>query len=161
MKETKSIGDEEFEEAQKDINNIKILNKVCSKYFKVIPQDELDRCKLIALWEAMKAYDPEKGQKFTSFLYNRIDWECKKQLYDFNKRKRQKYYNEALHFENYSNDVEILDVIQKLHPRLRLVVHQRFFERLTMEEIAERNSYSRETARRYILQALKKLREIY
>ena len=160
MKETRIIKDEEFEIARKDINNIKIMNKVCFKYFKLIPQDELDRCKLISLWEAMKAYDPEKGQKFTSFLYNRTDWECKKQLYDVNKRKRQRYYNEALHFENDKNDVEVLDLIQKLHPRLRLVIYQRFFERLTMEEIAERNSYSRETARRYILQGLKKLREI-
>jgi len=155
------IGDEEFDVAWSDINNIKIINKVCSKYVKIIPRDELDRCKLIALWEALKAYDPEKGQRFTSFLYNRIDWECKKQLYDINKRNRQKKYNEALHFADDKSDLEIKDVIQKLHPRLRKVIYQRFFERLTMEEIAKENDYSRETARRYILHALKKLKDIY
>jgi len=57
--------------------------------------------------------------------------------------------------------LEIKDVIQKLHPRLRKVIYQRFFERLTMEEIAKENDYSRETARRYILHALKKLKDIY
>jgi RNA polymerase sigma factor (sigma-70 family) len=158
---TRIVGDEEFDLAWKDINNIRIINKVCSRYFKIIPGDELHRCKLVALWEALKAYDPEKGQKFTSFLYNRIDWECKKQLYDINKRKRQKKYNEALHFANDQSDLEIEDVIQKLHPSLREVIYQRFFERLTMEEIAERNDYSRETARRYILRALEKLKDIY
>ena len=159
--DTRIVGDEEFDLAWSDINNIKIINKVCSKYAKIIPRDELDRCKLIALWEALKAYDPEKGQKFTSFLYNMIDWECKKQLYDINKRNRQKKYNEALHFADDQSDLEIKDVIQKLHPRLRKVIYQRFFERLTMEEIAERNDYSRETARRYILHALEKLKDIY
>ena len=157
----RTIGDEEFDVAWKDTNNIKIINKVCSKYSKIIPRDELDRCKLIALWEALKAYDPEKGQKFTSFLYNRIDWECKKQLYDINKRNRQKKYNAALHFSEDANEIEINDVIEKLHPRLSKVIYQRFFERLTMEEIAKENDYSRETARRYILNALEKLKDIY
>jgi RNA polymerase sigma factor (sigma-70 family) len=159
--DSRIIGDEEFDVAWSDINNVKIMNKVCSKYVKIIPRDELDRCKLVALWEALKAYDSEKGQKFTSFLYNRIDWECKKQLYDINKRNRQKKYNESLHFSNDKSDLEIKDIIQKLHPRLRKVIYQRFFERLTMEEIAKRNDYSRETARRYILHALEKLKDIY
>ena len=79
------IGNKEFDEASKDRNNINILNKACSRYVKSIPADELERCKLIALWEALKAFDPEKGGKFTSFLYKRADWECKKQLYSINK----------------------------------------------------------------------------
>ena len=161
MEDTNTVGNDEFDEALKDLNNVKIINKVCSKYARTIPRDELERCKLIALWEAMKAYDPEKGQKFTSFLYNRIDWECKKQLYDINKRKRQRKYNPDLHYIDVKNEVDIRDVIQKLHPRYRTVVYQRFFERLTMDEIAKRNNYSRETARRYILHALEKLKDIY
>ena len=157
--ETRTIGDEEFDLAWNDINNVKILNKVCSKYSRIIPKDELDRCKLIALWEALKAYDPEKGQKFTSFLYKRADWECKKQLYAINKHSKSVEYQEYYGLCNDVELAEIKDLLQKLHPRLRTVIKQRFFDNLTMEEIGKKNNYSRETARRYIISALEKLRE--
>ena len=58
----KTIGDTEFNEALRDRNNINIMNKVCSKYFTIIPYDELERCKLISLWSALQKYDPEKGK---------------------------------------------------------------------------------------------------
>ena len=81
-----NINDKELLEALSDINNVRIMNKVCSKYRQTIPYDELERCKLISLWQALKAFDPEGGRKFTSFLYNRIDWECKKQIYQILKK---------------------------------------------------------------------------
>ena len=34
----RTIGDEEFDVAWKDTNNIKIINKVCSKDSKIIPR---------------------------------------------------------------------------------------------------------------------------
>ena len=153
------IGNKEFDEASKDRNNINILNKACSRYIKSIPADELARCKLIALWEALKAFDPEKGGKFTSFLYKRADWECKKQLYAINKHSKSIEYQECYGFCNDVDVAEIKDLLQKLHPRLRTVIKQRFFDNLTMEEIGKKNNYSRETARRYIISALEKLKE--
>tara|TARA_R110002020_G_C16109899_1_gene759446 strand:+ start:306 stop:797 length:492 start_codon:yes stop_codon:yes gene_type:complete len=155
------IGNKEFDEASKDRNNINILNKACSRYIKSIPADELERCKLIALWEALKAFDPEKGGKFTSFLYKRADWECKKQLYAINKHSKSIEYqdNYCVSHARYVEIAEMKDLLQKLHPRLRTVIKQRFFDNLTMEEIGKKNNYSRETARRYILSALEKLKE--
>ena len=58
-----------------------------------------------------------------------------------------------------SNEIDIKDTINMLPDHFQKVLYQRFFERLTMEEIAKNNDYSRETARRHIINALKKLEE--
>jgi len=114
----------------------------------------------------MKAFDPEGGKKFTSFLYTRVDWECKKQVADIIKNKtRYAQVNEEIFpvigridAKTFS-EIDIKDTINMLPDEFQKVLHQRFFEKLTMEEIAQSNNYSRETARRHIINALKKLKE--
>ena len=59
----------ELREALKNRDNINVMNKICSKYTEIICYEELQRCKLISLWEALKSYDPTKGKcKFTTFM---------------------------------------------------------------------------------------------
>jgi len=149
-------------EALSDINNIRIMNKVCSKYRNTIPYDELERCKLVSLWQALLAYDPEGGRKFTSFLYNRIDWECKKQIYQINRIKSKHIFCEEVSKEDshcYQDSFEIQEVLNKLDPKYQRAVSQRFFKKMTMQEIADSNGYSRETARRYVKKGLDEVRK--
>ena len=47
--------------------------------------------------------------------------------------------------------------MDSLSPMLKRVVKQRFFYNLTMEEIGDANDYSRETARRYLKEAMEQL----
>ena len=165
----KEVTESEFLEAYRNLDNTRIMNKVCSRYRNTIPYDEIERCKLIAIWEAMKAFDPNGGRKFTSFLYNRIDWECKKEIQRINRHKKRTAFfidglSEGSHTPDYRNlrnyeTVNIEEAIETLVPKYKNILHQRFFERMTMQEIADRNNYSRETARRYINIALEKLRE--
>jgi RNA polymerase sigma factor (sigma-70 family) len=165
----KEVTESEFLEAYKNLDNTRIMNKVCSRYRNTIPHDEIERCKLVALWEAMKAFDPNGGRKFTSFLYNRIDWECKKEIQRINRHKKRTTFfidghPEGSHTPDYRNlrnyeTVNMEEAIETLVPKYKNILHQRFFERMTMQEIADRNNYSRETARRYINIALEKLRE--
>ena len=69
-------------------------------------------------------------------------------------------YNDDL-FECFDqNSTEIIDAIETLPPKLRDVIEQRFFYSLTMEEIGNKNNYSRETARRYVKRGLEKLKDI-
>ena len=63
------ISDAEFNEALENKDNVRIMNSVCSRYRKSIPYEEIERCKMISLWEALRAFDPNGGKKFTSFLY--------------------------------------------------------------------------------------------
>ena len=57
------------------------------------------------------------------------------------------------------DSVLVKDAIDNLCVKYKTVLYQRFFERMTMQEIADTNDYSRETARRYINIALEKLKE--
>ena len=158
------ITDSDFEKSLKNLDNVRIMGKVCSKYRFIIPADELDRCKLIALWEALKSFDPEGGRKFTSFLYNRITWECQKQLAEINKHRKNisfdcEYGDLFIAIGDVRSKVEIQELFDQLDSPFGKVLYQRFFEQLTMEEIGERNNYSRETARRYILKAIEKIKQ--
>ena len=120
------------------------------------------------MWEALKAFDPQGGKKFTSFLYTRVDWECKKEVSNIIKHnsRHAQVSDEILPVlgktesgTKSSNEIDIKDTINMLPDHFQKVLYQRFFERLTMEEIAKNNDYSRETARRHIINALKKLEE--
>ena len=160
----KEVAEEEFKEALKNTDNMKIMNKVCSRYRATIPYDEIERCKMVALWQALKAFDPNGGRKFTSFLYNRIDWECKKQIYEINKHRRIKTeaclsYLGVASSEDFIKFLEVKDILEKVDDNSRKVLEQRFFQRMTMKEIAESNGYSRETARRNIIQSLEKIKK--
>ena len=155
------ISNEEFNEAFKNKDNLRIMNSVCARYRKSISYEEIERCKMISLWEALRAFDPNGGKKFTSFLYTRIDWECKRQISAMQRRKKVNTleFKESLYVLLGDNSLEIQDIINKLSPKFKKVIQQRFFYRMTMEEIAKENNYSRETARRYILQALEKIKQ--
>ena len=156
----RKVRDEEFNKELKNINNIKIMNKVCGFYSKIIPREDLHRCKLVALWKAMSRFDESCGQKFTSYLYNSIKCECQKELYVINKSRKGLDYNDDLYSCCDQNHVDIFDAIETLPPNLQIAVKQRFFQGFTMEEIGKTNNYSRETARRYVKKGVEKLKEI-
>ena len=49
----KEVTNEELQEALKNEDNINVMNKICMKYANVIPYEELERCKLVAVWQAI------------------------------------------------------------------------------------------------------------
>ena len=152
--------DKSFDEAVKNINYKRIMDKVCSKYSAFMDPDELTSIRLNTLWECFKKYDPTRGAKFTSYLYNSIKWECQKELYVINKSRKGLDYNDDLYSCCDQNHVDIFDAIETLPPNLQIAVKQRFFQGFTMEERGKTNNYSRETARRYVKKGVEKLKEI-
>ena len=114
----KEVTDSEFEDALNNINYIKIMNKVSSKYYKSIYTEELEAQKLLVLWNCLKNFNPDKNLKFTSYLYQRLDWEYKRILkernreqekigsYEF-KRRLQKYNNRDYKYNvRHGKDIE-------------------------------------------------------
>ena len=157
------VTDKDFEQALKDSNNRRIMNKVSCKYTNAISYDDLESEKLIVLWECLKTYDPTRGKKFTSFLYQKLDWRYKKIVRE-KKRKRSVCY-ENIDIKNYGDGI---DVEQKIHSytdglpnHLTKVILQYYLHNMTIEEIGNKNHYSRETARRLIKKALSKIRHRY
>ena len=62
----RKVTDEELDKALKNEDNINVMNKICMKYMGVIPYEELERCKLISVWQATERRE-EKPAKLGGF----------------------------------------------------------------------------------------------
>ena len=62
-----------------DPNVVGIMNAVGSRYRSIDP-DQLDSIKLNTLWECSKKYNPNRGTKFTSYLYQNLVFAFKNEL---------------------------------------------------------------------------------
>ena len=69
-----------IEELLKDPSIIGIMKAVENKYSKNIDPDQLESIKLNTLWECTKKYDETRGAKFTSFLYQQLNFAFKNEL---------------------------------------------------------------------------------
>lgn len=159
MKNKRKVTNEEFNKALRNEDYIKIINAASRKYVAFVSPDDILECRMNALWQSLQSFDESFGVKFTSFLYNRVVWECKKKT---NVVKKETTFSCMDYFpaKTAENICEIEDFLKQIPPRLRKAVYQRFFKNMTMEEIGKENNYSRETARRYINDGLDKIREI-
>ena len=62
-----------------DPNILGIMNAVGSRYRSIDP-DQLESIKLNTLWECAKKYNPDRGTKFTSYLYQNLVYAFKNEL---------------------------------------------------------------------------------
>ena len=135
---------------------IGIIYKVLSKYRNSIDVDELDSIKMLTLWNCIKKYNPDKGVKFTSYLYSYLTYACKNEL----KKKRREYGCDRLEaVDNRNNWRDLGDIVDGLPPEIAKVLNQRFVHSMTMHEIGCANGYSRETARRRLINAIQVCRK--
>ena len=144
-----------FEEAHKSIDNKRIMDKVASKYSRIIDPDELESLKLITLWECTKNYDPSRNMKFTSYLYQQLGYKIKNTI----KKLSREFTNSSI--ESPSLPKENFDIlVDGLSPEAQSILKQKFLKNMTMEEIGTANGYSRETARRKVKKALTQFQKI-
>tara|TARA_Y100000592_G_scaffold68700_1_gene106738 strand:- start:3456 stop:3983 length:528 start_codon:yes stop_codon:yes gene_type:complete len=149
----------------KDPNILNIMSSVSNRYSKNIDLDQIDSIKLNTLWECVKKYDSSKGAKFTSFLYQMLDYSFKNEL----KKKRKECAFESIdslyagHNSNNQiksneacirpkNNMELFDGLSKETSQILI---QKYIYNMTMVEIGKSNGYSRETARRKLAKAVK------
>ena len=151
-----------------------IIYQVFNKYKRTIDLDELDSIKMTILWDCANRYDPSKGAEFTTFLYQQLAFACKNELkkkkneFNFNnldtlKNMGIKTTTNRDKAESVSNKIrdrsmrsghEMYDMIDGLPPDIAKVLEQRFVYSMTMNEIGSANGYSRETARRRLINAI-------
>ena len=144
-----------FEEANDNMDYRRIMDKVGSRYSKIIDPDELESLKLITLWECTQNYDPSRNMKFTSYLYQQLGFKIKNTI----KKLSREFTNSSI--ESYSIPKERFDIlIDGLNPEAKSILRQKFLNNMTMEEIGVANGYSRETARRKVKKALSQFQKI-
>ena len=145
--------DKTFEEKWESSDVQNIMNKVANRYRTAIDFDDIESIKMQTLWRCIDRYDPEKGTKFTSYLYQQLSFAFKNKL----KKKRREYNVETLESVDRKAEysMQVKDMITGLEPEYADVLNKRFYYNMTMQEIGKSNGYSRETARRRLKAALK------
>ena len=158
-----------IEKLLKDSNIVNIMNAVANRYNRSIDRDEIESIKMITLWKCIDKYDPTRGAKFTSYLYQQLSFALKNEL----KKKRDMVYLDNVQLDFFGHGGgrstknlrskspfvdhrrEFTDVLTGLPEDVSGILKQRYIGNMTMIEIARANGYSRETARRRLKRAVK------
>jgi len=139
-----------IDEAVKNIDYKKIMDKVCSKYNRFVDADDLSSMRMNTLWDCLKKFDTSRNVKFTSYLYQQLTYAIKNHL----KKKKREFTN--IPFDVAKEPIENVNVILIDFPNeYRNLLKQKYISRMTMTEIGLSNGYSRETARRKVNKATK------
>lgn len=150
---------DDFDRLIKDENIIKITKKASEKFRRLLNKEEIYTCILNAIWKASNKYNPQKGSKFTTYLYQGVVIECLTQI-KFNKQKR---YSKEIH-ENYATvDRNYTDLIDEILTRCDdpQIILDKFIHNKTIKEIAVEYKICNETARLRIKKNLKKLQKYF
>ena len=155
----KNITDEEFEAAYKNQDNMNVIRAATRKYSNLLSADCQETCGMHGLWRCLQSHNPEYGRKFTTSLFIHVDWQCKREL---SKRIKNNESNlgdldTQISFENPENI--LLDALDFLPEKQKQIIHQRFYENRTLEEIGDKNGYTKEAARQNINKIINKLKE--
>ena len=147
---------EEFNSFEEILDNeyVKgVVNKVSSFYKNSIDHDDIQSICMTTLWKCIQTFDKEKGAKFTTFLYNQLNFAFKNEL----KKKKDISFSDDLSMEysQPSNQNNINELIGGLPDNASKILEQRYVYNMTMVEIGSANGYSRETARRRLKNAIK------
>jgi RNA polymerase sigma factor (sigma-70 family) len=151
--------DKNIENYLKNEDIIKIMSAVSWPYKYNIDADEITSLQMDILWECIKKYDPERGSKFTSYLYQQLSFALRSKA----KKKKREFASEAIQENTPCNksqsDMNCYDILDGLPLDVSHIIKQRFVKNMTMNEIGTENGYSRETARRKLIKAVKICKE--
>jgi RNA polymerase sigma factor (sigma-70 family) len=163
------VSNEEYKQALANPDNIKVIKSFLGGYRGKIPDADLERCGEDALWRCLSYHEEGRGNKLTTSLWRFLTWECNRELKRITKDKGK-------HTITFST-IETKDVfdpadksdteqVRQLRNCLYLlpeedqnILQKYFFDRMTMQEMADMYGYTKETARNKINKAVAKLRE--
>jgi hypothetical protein len=145
----------QIENALKDINIVKIMNKASKRFKNQLDKDTIKTCQLNALWKTFVNHDPAKGAKFTTYLYNGVFIECMKEIKFYNKSLRN---TGKLHdnIEESRNQYLIIDMLDELNDEEKEIFLDRL-SNMTIAEMASKYQKNRESTRRKMHSVLKKV----
>jgi DNA-directed RNA polymerase specialized sigma24 family protein len=145
-----------IEEALKDTNIVKIMNKASKRFKNQLDTDTIKTCQLNALWKTFVNHDPQKGAKFTTYLYNGVFIECMKEI-KFNQKSLKN--NGKLHDNISSNKNQFLmiDLLDELQDDEEKEIFMDRLANMTIAEMAEKYDKNRESTRRKMHKVFKKI----
>lgn len=147
---------DKIEEALKDINIVKIMNKASKRFKNQLDSDTIKTCQLNALCKTFVNHDPEKGAKFTTYLYNGVFIECMKEI----KFSQKSLRNSGKLHDNIptnKNQFLIVDLLDELNDDEEREIFMDRLSNMTIAEMAEKYGKNRESTRRKMHKVFKKI----
>lgn len=140
-----------------DSDIMKVAQKAASSFSHCLSKDEIQSCILNALWRASDRYNKRQKTKFSSYLHNGVVYECLSQR-KFNRSKQSQVLHENL--EDSFDPVARVDMVDLITTKCEdpTLVIDRFYNNLTINELAEKQSVCGETIRIRLKKNLEKLR---
>lgn len=145
-----------IEEALKDDNIVKIMNKASKRFKNQLDKDTIKTCQLHALWKSFVNYDPEKGAKFTTYLYNGVFIECMKEI-KFSQKSLKNTGKLHDNIPNQKNQFLIIDILDELTDEEEKKIFIDRLSNMTIAEMAEKYGKNRESTRRKMHKVLNKI----
>ena len=154
---------EEIETKDKDPKVTKgdlerIASKASYSFLGSLSEAEVESCILNAYWKAASKYGGGNNTKFTTYFYKGVLMECLTQKKFNTNKPTYRIYENISYSKN--NDIERIDMLDELktHCDDFDLIFKRFYENMSVREIASSRGVSGETIRIKIKKNLAKLR---
>lgn len=160
----KIVTNEDFEKALLDVDNIRIIKSVITKFAKRLGTSNAKQCGNIALWKSLQNFDDTKGCKYTTYLYRIVFWTCMNEIRNLNKEKATtnidvSYFKDlaALNEYKHSNTsvTDVFDVLGNVESKL---LKARYLHKNTLSEISISNNMTEKRARKSLREIIKKIK---
>lgn len=137
-------------------DNAKMMTSASKKYRGLLEAEDIKSCRMIGLWKALGEFDKNLGVKFTSFLYNVVRNECRKRLrQNAYQQKQQELLPSGFQQQN---SAQIEDFIECLEHPLDKIVHLRYVQDMTLQEIGAEIGMSKNCVKRKLQAAIKQMK---
>jgi RNA polymerase sigma factor (sigma-70 family) len=162
------IDDQTYAAAWADPANQAAMRQAAAPFARSLDAERVADAKQDAILQALGHYDGEFGQSLPSSLYRYTRWACLNALRELRRLKRLRTVplGRAGHLpcprvlsESERNDVR--ESLGLIPDDQRAILHQHYFEGLSLREMGRANGYSQVTSMNRVRRALGSLREAY
>ena len=152
------ISNEVYEKALNNRDNVLIMHAASSRFNQQLTPDEIHSCELMALWHALRLWRPDKGKKFTSFLYNKVFYECLRTVVVNRKNYmiQSEFVDKAV-----SPQPTLYEILDGVPDDISELLEKRYIYGMTLREIGEEYGYCYETIRKRLKKAQKYVKMVY
>jgi RNA polymerase sigma factor (sigma-70 family) len=158
------VTNEDFEKALLDVDNVRIIKSVTTKFTKKLGASNAKQCGNIALWKSLQNFDDTKGCKYTTYLYRTVFWTCLNEVRCLNKEKAVtnvdvSYFKDSISFSNYRrSDTSIKDVFDILGNVESRLLKSRYIHKNTLSEISISQNITEKKTRKSLREIIKKIK---
>lgn len=149
--------DIQMEQAMNDKDICSIMHKACDKFVNQLDSDEIHTCKMNALWKSFVNFNPDKGCKFTTYLYKGVFIECLKAVKFINKSRNFRPLNDSIPAST-SADSTIMEILDEANNDYDKELLLDKASKMTNKELSEKYGIGKETMRKKMKKITNKFR---